>query len=167
MNSDYRTYLAPLGRLLLVAVFLLSGSGKVADPHGTIAFIGSTGAPLPAVGYALSVATELGVSVLFLIGYQTRAAAAILALFCIATAMLFHNNFADQNQMINFMKNFSMAGGFLQVVALGAGAFTLDARRGALNRELIERSCGIRRQASIHLFPVYRKFRLIGMEMSS
>jgi putative oxidoreductase len=49
-------------------------------------------------------------------------------LFCVATAVLFHHNFADQNQMINFMKNFAMAGGFLQVVALGAGSFTLDAR---------------------------------------
>jgi putative oxidoreductase len=131
MNADYRIYLAPLGRLLLVAVFLLSGSGKLADPSGTIAFIGSTGAPLPAVGYALSVAIELGVSALFLIGYQTRVAAAILALFCVATALLFHNNFADQNQMINFMKNLAMAGGFLQVVALGAGSFSLDARLSA------------------------------------
>ena len=56
MNTEYRAYLAPLGRLLLVAVFLLSGAGKLADPSGTIAFIGSTGAPLPAAGYALSVA---------------------------------------------------------------------------------------------------------------
>jgi putative oxidoreductase len=128
MNTDYRTYLAPLGRFLLVAIFLFSGAGKIANPSGTIAFIGSTGAPLPAVGYALSVAVEIGVSALFLIGYRTRAAAAILALFCVATAVLFHNNFADQNQMINFMKNFAMAGGFLQVVALGAGSFTLDAR---------------------------------------
>jgi putative oxidoreductase len=128
MSTDYRAYLAPLGRLLLVAVFLLSGAGKLADPSGTIAFIGSTGAPLPAVGYALSVVVELGVSALFLLGYYTRAAAAVLALFCIATALLFHNNFADQNQMINFMKNLAMAGGFLQVVALGAGSFSLDAR---------------------------------------
>jgi len=128
MNTDYRAYLAPFGRLLLVAIFLLSGSGKLADPSGTIAFIGSTGAPLPAVGYALSVAIELGVSTMFLLGYKTRSAAAALALFCVATALLFHNKLGDQNQMNNFMKNFAMAGGFLQVVALGAGAFTLDAR---------------------------------------
>jgi putative oxidoreductase len=128
MNTDYRTYLAPLGRLLLVAIFFLSGSGKVANPSGTIAFIGSTGAPLPMVGYALSVAIELGVSALFLIGYKTRTAAAVLALFCVATALLFHSKFADEIQMINFMKNIAMAGGFLQVIALGAGPFTLDAR---------------------------------------
>jgi putative oxidoreductase len=128
MNTDYRAYLSPLGRFLLVAIFLQSGAGKLADPSGTIAFIGSTGAPLPAVGYALSVAIELGVSALFLLGYYTRTAAAILALFCVATALLFHNNFADQNQMVNFMKNLAMAGGFLQVVALGAGSFSLDAR---------------------------------------
>jgi putative oxidoreductase len=128
MHTDYRTYLAPLGRLLLVALFLLSGAGKVADPSGTIAFIGSTGAPLPAVGYAISVAVELGASTLFLLGYKTRTAATALALFCFATAYLAHRNFADQNQMIHFMKNLSIAGGFLQVVALGAGSFTLDAR---------------------------------------
>jgi putative oxidoreductase len=128
MNTDYRTYLGPFGRLLLVALFLLSGVGKIANPSGTIAFIGSTGAPLPAVGFAISVAIELGVGTLFLLGYWTRSAATVLALFCAATALLFHNNFADQNQMINFMKNVSMAGGFLQVVALGGGAFTLDAR---------------------------------------
>src|ERR1700760_4025962 len=114
MNSDYRAYLAPLGRLLLVAVFLLSGVGKIANPSGTIAFISSTGAPFPVLGYALAVAIELGVSASFLLGYRTRATAAILALFCLATAMLFHRNLADQNQMINFMKNFAMAGGFLQ-----------------------------------------------------
>jgi putative oxidoreductase len=128
MNVDYRAYLAPLGRILLVALFLLSGLGKVADPSGTIAYIGSTGAPLPAAGFALSVAVELGASSLFLLGYKTRTTAAILALFCVATAMLFHSNFADQNQMIHFMKNISIAGGFLQVIALGAGSFTLDAR---------------------------------------
>jgi putative oxidoreductase len=128
MSVDYRGYLAPLGRLLLVALFLLSGLGKVADPSGTIAYIGSTGAPLPAAGFALSVAVELGASSLFLLGYKTRTTAAILALFCVATAMLFHSNFADQNQMIHFMKNISIAGGFLQVIALGAGSFTLDAR---------------------------------------
>jgi putative oxidoreductase len=128
MNTDYRTYLAPLGRLLLVAIFFLSGSGKVANPSGTIAFISSTGAPLPVVGYALSVTIELGVSTLFLIGYKTRTAAAVLALFCVATALLFHSKFVDQIQILNFMKNIAMAGGFLQVTALGAGSFTLDAR---------------------------------------
>jgi putative oxidoreductase len=128
MNSDYRTYLAPFGRLLLVALFLLSGSGKIANPSGTIAYISSTGAPLPAVGYALSVAIELGASTLFLLGYRTRATATILALFCVATALLFHSNLADQDQVLNLMKNIAIAGGFLQVVAVGAGPFSIDAR---------------------------------------
>jgi putative oxidoreductase len=65
---------------------------------------------------------------LLLIGYKTRAAATILALICVATALLFHNNLADQNQMIHFMKNIAIAGGFLQLVAFGAGAVSLDAR---------------------------------------
>jgi putative oxidoreductase len=127
MSIDYQTYLAPLGRLLLMALFLLSGAAKLADPSGTIAYIGSVGAPLPAAGFALSVAIELGAGVSFLLGYRTRMAAAIFALYCVATALMFHRNFADQNQMIDFMKNLAIAGGLLQVIALGAGSFTLDA----------------------------------------
>jgi putative oxidoreductase len=128
VNTDYRAYLAPFGRLLLIAVFLLSGLSKIGNPSGTIAYIGSTGAPLPVVGYALSVAIEVGVSLLLLLGYKTRAAATILALFCVATALLFHSNLADQNQMIHFMKNMAIAGGLLQLVAFGAGAISIDNR---------------------------------------
>jgi putative oxidoreductase len=128
MNSDSRTFLAPLGRLLVVVLFLLSGVGKVANPAGTIAFISTTGAPLPALGLAIAIAVELVAAPLFLLGYKTRTAAAILALYCVATAMMFHRNFADQDQMIHFMKDIALAGGFLQIVALGAGSISLDAR---------------------------------------
>ena len=64
-----------------------------------------------------------------LVGFQTRLVAAALAIFTLATAVLFHNNMADQNQMIHFMKNLAITGGLLQVVAFGAGAFSLDNRR--------------------------------------
>lgn len=128
MTTDYRAYLAPLGRLFLAVLFFLSGAGKLANPSGTIAYIASSGAPLPAVGLVIAVAIELGVCSFFLLGYKTRTAASILALFCVAAAMMFHHNFADQNQLIHFMKDLAIAGGFLQVTALGAGAFSLDAR---------------------------------------
>jgi putative oxidoreductase len=62
------------------------------------------------------------------VGYQTRWAALILAVYCVLTALFFHNTFADQNQMINFLKNIAMTGGLLQVVSFGAGSFSLDAR---------------------------------------
>jgi putative oxidoreductase len=59
---------------------------------------------------------------LLLIGFRSRAAAAVLAIFTIAAAIFFHSNFADQNQAIHFLKNFAIAGGLLQVAAVGAGA---------------------------------------------
>jgi putative oxidoreductase len=75
------------------------------------------------------VIVEVGGGILLLLGYQTRLAALVLAIFSIAAAICFHHNFADQNQMINFMKNLAMAGGLLQVVAFGAGSLSLDAKR--------------------------------------
>ena len=63
-----------------------------------------------------------------ILGYRARLAAAMLAEFCIATAVLFHSNVADQNQLVHFLKNIAMTGGLLQVVAFGAGRFGLDAR---------------------------------------
>jgi putative oxidoreductase len=64
-----------------------------------------------------------------IIGLQERAAASVLALFCLATAVFFHTNFADPDQMFYFIKNVVMTGGLLQIVAFGAGAFGIDNRR--------------------------------------
>nr|WP_275092504.1 DoxX family protein [Sinorhizobium meliloti] len=64
-----------------------------------------------------------------ILGFQTRIVALILALFSVATALTFHNNLSDLNQFIHFFKNIAMAGGLLQVVAFGAGRYSLDARR--------------------------------------
>lgn len=132
MNTTIQTsYLPLVARLLLAPIFILSGFGKLAAASGTIAYIASTGAPLPEVGYAIAVAVELGGGVLLLLGFKTRAVAGAIALFSLAAAVLFHNNFADQNQLIHFMKNVAIAGGLLQVVASGAGGFSLDASRRA------------------------------------
>jgi len=88
------------------------------------------GLPLPPLAFAVAVAAELGGGLLLIAGYQARAVAAALALFSLATAFAFHADFADQNQMIHFLKNVMMAGGLLQIAAFGAGAFSLDNRRG-------------------------------------
>jgi putative oxidoreductase len=127
-NQTHTRYLPAFGRLLLATIFLMSGLGKVAAPAATIAYIASTGAPLPTVGYAIAVVVELGGGLLILLGYKTRLAAAAMAVFAVATAFLFHHAFGDQNQMIHFLKNIAIAGGFLQVAAFGAGSFSLDAR---------------------------------------
>ncbi|ACX88820.1 NAD(P)H dehydrogenase (quinone) [Pectobacterium parmentieri WPP163] len=72
---------------------------------------------------------EIGGGILLLIGYHTRVVALVLSAFTVATAVFFHHNFADQNAMINFLKNIIIVGGLLQIVAFGPSKFSLDARR--------------------------------------
>src|ERR1700742_1563901 len=112
-NQDHTHYLPAFGRLLLATIFLMSGLSKLAAPAATIAYIGSTGAPMPALGYALAVLVEIGGGALILLGYKARIAALIIALYCVATALMFHHALGDQNQMIHFFKNIAMTGGFL------------------------------------------------------
>jgi putative oxidoreductase len=109
--------------------FAMSGLGKLAAYGATTAMISAAGLPVPPLAFALAVAIELGGGLLLIAGYRTRFVAAGLALFALATAISFHSNFADQNQMIHFLKNVMMAGGLLQIVAFGAGAFSVDNRR--------------------------------------
>jgi|SRR5271155_2078820 len=90
--------------------------------------ISAVGLPLPPLAFAVAVAIELGGGLFLIAGYRTRPVALALAVFSLATAISFHNNFADQNQMIHFLKNVMMAGGLLQIVAFGAGALSVDNR---------------------------------------
>jgi putative oxidoreductase len=122
-------YLPFAGRLLIGLPFAMSGLGKLAAIGPTTDMIRAAGLPLPPLALAISVAVELGGGLLLAAGFQTRIAAALLALFSLVTAVSFHSNFADQNQMIHFLKNVMMAGGLLQIVAFGAGAFSIDNRR--------------------------------------
>jgi putative oxidoreductase len=121
-------YLPFVGRLLIGLPFAMSGLGKLAAFGPTTAMIAAVGLPLPPLAYAVAVIIELGGGLLLVAGYQTRLVAIALAVFAIATAVSFHSNFADQNQMIHFLKNVMMAGGLLQIVAFGAGAISLDNR---------------------------------------
>ena len=123
------TYLPALGRLLIALIFVLSGLSKIAAPANTIAYIQSAGAPFAPAAFGIAAIVEVIGGLALLVGFQTRLVAAILATFTLAAAVLFHNNLADQNQMIHFMKNLAITGGLLQVVAFGAGAFSLDNRR--------------------------------------
>ena len=111
--------------------FLLSGVSKIAAPAMTQGYIAAVGLPLPAVAYGIAIAAEVGGGLSLLLGYKTRAIAAAMAVFTLATALGFHTNFADQNQMIHFLKNLMIMGGLLQVAAFGAGRFSLDARLDA------------------------------------
>jgi putative oxidoreductase len=118
-----------VGRCLMAVMFLMSGFGKVVAPAATIAYITSVGLPMPTIGYAVSVVIELGGGLLLILGWQTRILGAFLALFAIATALIFHRNVADQNQLFHFLKNIAIMGGMFQLIAFGAGNFSLDARR--------------------------------------
>jgi putative oxidoreductase len=121
--------LAAVGRVLLSALFLASGLSKLAAAAATTGYIAAAGLPLPSVVYVVTLVVEIGGGLLLLLGWQARTVAAVLALFTVAAAVLFHNNFADQNQAIHFLKNLAIAGGLLQVAAAGAGRLSLDARR--------------------------------------
>jgi putative oxidoreductase len=118
-----------IGRIGLAAIFLLSGFSKLAAPAATIGYIQSAGLPLPQVAFGIAALIEVGGGLALVLGFRTRIVAAILAAFAIVTAFAFHHDLADQGQFINFWKNVAMAGGLLQVVAFGAGRFSLDARR--------------------------------------
>jgi putative oxidoreductase len=127
-------YLPLIGRVMIGLPFAMSGLGKLAAFGPTTAMIAAAGLPVPPLAYIAAVALELGGGLLLIAGYQVRSVALALAVFCVVAGVAFHNNFADQNQMIHFLKNVMMAGGLLQIAAFGAGALSLDERfsRGRL-----------------------------------
>ncbi|AZC32199.1 DoxX family protein [Pseudomonas chlororaphis] len=128
-SSNTNASISLIGRVLLSAIFILSGFSKVAAPAAMVGYIQSVGLPFPQLALGIAIAVELGGGLLLIAGYRTRLVALGLAVFSVATALAFHNNLGDQNQFIHFFKNIAMAGGLLQVVAYGAGRFSLDARR--------------------------------------
>jgi putative oxidoreductase len=121
-------FLPLVGRVLIGAPFVMSGLSKLAAYTATVGYIGAVGLPLPPLAFLMAVLIELGGGLLLLSGYRVRFASLVMAIFCIATAVFFHRNLADQNQMIHFLKNVMMAGGLLQITYFGAGAFSLDGR---------------------------------------
>ena len=135
MSQSLQDALNLAARLLIVALFLPAGIGKLTGFDGTVGYIASAGLPLPAVGAALAMAVEIGASLALLAGFGTRLAAAVLAVFTLAASVFFHAywavpaNQAYVNQLL-FFKNIAVVGGLLMLVAYGAGRWSLDARRG-------------------------------------
>lgn len=113
-----------IARLFIGGFFLLAGVGKVADIAGTAGYMEMVGIPGFLAWPAALFEIALGLSLIA--GFKVRLASLAGAAFCIATAILFHRDFADQTQMIMFLKNFSIAGAFLMFFANGAGKFALD-----------------------------------------
>jgi putative oxidoreductase len=112
------------GRILMSIIFIVAGFGKIGGYEGTQGYMESMG--VPGALLPLVILVELGGGLLLLIGYQTRIVAFLLAGFCLLSALIFHLDFADTMQRIQFMKNLALAGGFLYISAWGAGAWSLD-----------------------------------------
>ena len=117
---------APIGRIFLELMFVTSGFSKISGYAGTQGYMEAMG--VPGALLPLVIALELLGGLAVMLGWHTRIAAFLLAGFSLLSALLFHDNFGDQMQMIMFMKNISIAGGFLMIVAMGGGAFALDNR---------------------------------------
>ena len=118
--------LAPAGRILIAAIFVLSGLAKFSDPAGTAAYVASAGLPAPAVAAWGAALLETVGGLALVVGFRTRLVAIALAAFSVVAAVIFHSALGDQNQFIHFFKNLAIAGGLLQVVAFGAGRLSFD-----------------------------------------
>jgi putative oxidoreductase len=115
-----------LSRVLMAAIFIQAGYGKATHPSATMGMLERYNLPMPGVAYAVTLLIEVGAGIAFLLGWNGKAAALVLAIWCVVTAFVAHYHPGDSGQMIHFMKNLCMAGGFLQVVVYGSGAFSLD-----------------------------------------
>ncbi|MDN3644982.1 DoxX family protein [Pontixanthobacter aestiaquae] len=115
-----------IARILLGTLFVLAGINKLMGAEGTIGYIESAGLPLAQVVYAGTVAVEILGGLAIIVGFKARWAGLALALFCIATAALFHNDFSVQSEMTAFLKNLAIGGGMLMVFAFGPGRYSLD-----------------------------------------
>ncbi|MCE3603912.1 DoxX family protein [Massilia sp. P8910] len=137
-TTTHNTSVIPvIGRVLLAAIFIFSGIGKIMAPAATIGYMEAMGMPLASVGLVIAVAVELVGGLMLAVGVKTRLVALGLALFSIVTGLVFHHAIGDQNQLIHLLKNLAMAGGLLQVVAFGAGAYSLEsAAAGTTSRQL-------------------------------
>jgi len=126
MNTQLQAPAMLIARVLMALIFILSGLSKIGATDATLGYMEAMGVP----GALLwpTIAFEIGAGLLVALGYQTRIVAFLLSGFCLFSAAIFHHQFSDQIQMIMFLKNVSMAGGFLLLAATGAGPFSLDAR---------------------------------------
>lgn len=129
LSATYGAIAALSGRLLISPIFLLSGIGKITGSATYLGYISAFGLPFPVVALLGAITLEIAGSIALILGYQTRLVGLILALFSLATALVFHSNFSDQNEFLHFWKNVAMAGGLLQLAAFGAGMISLDGLR--------------------------------------
>ena len=127
MDTQIAKFAELAGRILLASLFLLSGLSKLGGGYaGAAGYMQAVG--LPTALLPLVIALEVLGAAAIIVGFQTRLVAFLLAGFSLVSALIFHSHFGDQIQMIMFLKNVSIAGGFLLLVANGAGPLSLDRR---------------------------------------
>lgn len=125
--ETWKPWLELAGRLLLAFMFIYSGLGKITGYEGSAQYMQQAG--VPGLLLPLVIVVELVGGLAIAVGWRTRLAASLLAGFSILAALLFHAKFDDPAQQIQFMKNLTIAGGFLLLVVHGAGPLSLDGRR--------------------------------------
>ena len=113
-----------VGRIFISALFLISAFNKVFNLEGSISWMEGFGVP----GFFIypAIVIEIILPVLVIVGYKARLAAGVLAIFCLMTAFLFHFDFSNQTQLVSFLKNIGLAGGFLFIVANGTKDWAVD-----------------------------------------
>ena len=116
-----------VGRFLISALFLISAYNKIFSIDGTMSWMEGYG--ISGILLYPTIVLEIILPIFIIIGYQARLSAGFLAIFCIATAFIFHFDFADQIQTISFLKNIGLAGGFLFIVANGTKNWAIDTKK--------------------------------------
>lgn len=129
MNTKLQPYGMVTARFLLALIFILSGLSKIGAADAIRGYMEAMHVP----GALLwpTIIFEISAGLLIVLGYRTRIVALLLAGFCLLTAAIFHTQFADQIQMIMFLKNVAMAGGFVLLASVGPGRLSLDAKNSA------------------------------------
>lgn len=128
-------YIPLVARIFLSVIFLRSGISKILDFSGTQQFMSANGIPLALTGLLLvgSIIFELAGGLSVLLGYKVRWGAIALIIFLIPATLIFHTNFAEEMQVIQFLKNLALMGGLLMVVYFGSGPVSLNARSNFSN----------------------------------
>ena len=116
-----------VGRFLISALFLISAYNKIFSIDGTMSWMEGYG--ISGILLYPTIVLEIILPIFIIIGYKARLSAGFLAIFCIATAFIFHFDFADQIQAISFLKNIGLAGGFLFIVANGTKNWAIDTKK--------------------------------------
>ena len=116
-----------IGRIFISSVFLLSGYNKIFSYENTVTWMEGYGVP----GFLLwpTIVLEILLPIFIIIGYKTQLSAILLAIFSITTAIIFHLDFSNQMQVVAFLKNLGLAGGFLFISINGPKDFAVERKK--------------------------------------